>query len=82
MKGINTERHVTDQQFFSVILTNKDWNDKVVTLTENNPLMLSLCLSVLNIFTFDLELFFPLQKLINMHIYDNTLYANLEDLNA
>ena len=26
--------------------------------------------------------FFFLQRLLNMHIYDNTMYANLEDLNA
>ena len=26
--------------------------------------------------------FFFLQRLLNMHIYENTLYENLEDLNA
>ena len=26
--------------------------------------------------------FFLLQRLLNMHIYDNDLYAKLEDLNA
>ena len=35
-----------------------------------------------NIYTFDFDLLSFLQSLINMHIYDNTLYANLEDLNA
>ena len=26
--------------------------------------------------------FFFVQRLLNMHIYDNAMYANLEDLNA
>ena len=26
--------------------------------------------------------FFFLQRLLNMHVYDNAMYANLEDLNA
>ena len=33
-------------------------------------------------FSFFFFFFFFLQRLLNMHIYDNALYANLEDLNA
>ena len=32
--------------------------------------------------TLDFELLSFFQSLINIHIYDNTLYASLEDLNA
>ena len=54
---------------------------RITLQTEANKIMKS-CDSFFFSFSFLFLFVFFLQILLNMHVYDSALYANLEDLNA